>query len=31
MLIMPEAFDGFARFDEFERSLDIAPNMLAAA
>jgi hypothetical protein len=31
MLIMPGAFDGFTRFAEFERSLAIAPNMLAAA
>jgi DNA-binding HxlR family transcriptional regulator len=31
MLIMPDAFDGFTRFDEFERSLGIAPNMLTAA
>lgn len=31
MLIMPDALDGFTRFDEFERSLGIAPNMLTAA
>ncbi|MEU8002154.1 helix-turn-helix domain-containing protein [Catellatospora sp. NPDC049111] len=28
ILIMRDAFDGFTRFDEFERSLAIAPNML---
>lgn len=27
MLITPDAFDGFTRSDEFERSLGIAPNM----
>lgn len=31
MLFMPDAFDGIARLDEFERSLGIAPNMLTAA
>ncbi|MFD0068498.1 winged helix-turn-helix transcriptional regulator [Streptomyces sp. NPDC056637] len=30
-LIMPDAFDSFTRFDEFERSLGTAPNMLTAA
>jgi hypothetical protein len=30
MLIMPDAFDGFTRFDEFERSL-FAPNTLTTA
>jgi DNA-binding HxlR family transcriptional regulator len=28
MLILRDAFDGYSRFDEFERSLGIAPNML---
>ncbi len=28
MLILRDAFDGFTRFDEFERNLGIAPNML---
>lgn len=31
MLIMPDAFEGFTRFDEFERSLGIAPNILTTA
>jgi DNA-binding HxlR family transcriptional regulator len=29
MLILRDAFSGFTRFDEFEQSLGIAPNMLA--
>src|SRR5215475_6479382 len=29
MLIMRDAFHGLARFDEFQKSLGIAPNMLA--
>lgn len=28
ILILRDAFDGFTRFDEFERNLGIAPNML---
>lgn len=28
LLIMRDALDGFTRFDEFERNLGIAPNML---
>ena len=28
MLIMRDALHGFTRFDEFQRSLGIAPNML---
>lgn len=28
MLILRDAFDGYRRFDEFQRSLGIAPNML---
>ncbi|WP_425425210.1 winged helix-turn-helix transcriptional regulator [Amycolatopsis saalfeldensis] len=28
MLILRDAFDGFTRFDEFERNLGIAPNLL---
>ncbi|GII58716.1 transcriptional regulator [Planotetraspora thailandica] len=28
MLILRDAFDGFSRFDQFERSLGIVPNML---
>jgi DNA-binding HxlR family transcriptional regulator len=28
MLILRDAFDGLTRFDEFQKSLDIAPNML---
>lgn len=28
MLILRDAFDGLTRFDQFERSLGIAPNML---
>jgi hypothetical protein len=31
MPIMPDAFDCCTRFDEFEHSLAIAPNMLTAA
>ncbi|HEY8025871.1 MAG TPA: helix-turn-helix domain-containing protein [Burkholderiaceae bacterium] len=29
MLILRDAFYGLTRFDEFQKSLDIAPNMLA--
>src|SRR5580704_16072998 len=29
MLILRDAFHGFTRFDEFQTSLGIAPNMLA--
>jgi DNA-binding HxlR family transcriptional regulator len=29
ILILRDAFSGFTRFDEFEQSLGIAPNMLA--
>ena len=28
MLILRDAFQGLTRFDEFQKSLDIAPNML---
>jgi DNA-binding HxlR family transcriptional regulator len=28
MLILRDAFDGYTRFDEFQRNLGIAPNML---
>ena len=29
LLILRDAFDGFTRFDEFERNLRIAPTMLS--
>jgi DNA-binding HxlR family transcriptional regulator len=29
MLILRDAFDGFRRFDQFQRNLGVAPNMLA--
>ncbi|HVB18194.1 MAG TPA: helix-turn-helix domain-containing protein, partial [Stellaceae bacterium] len=29
ILILRDAFQGLTRFDQFQKSLDIAPNMLA--
>ena len=29
ILILRDAFQGLTRFDEFQKSLDIAPNMLS--
>ena len=31
ILIIRDALHGFTRFDEFQKSLNIAPNMLRAA